>query len=243
MPRHLFEWTRRLATGLPSSCALCGIAGRDNLCEPCHARYFNRRPGRCTQCALPFGDTQTATAVCGECLQNARRFDATIVAADYAAPIDHLVLALKFGGQLALAPLLGRMLGDAMRRERVGDMPALLIPVPLGELRLAERGFNQSLEIAKALSRVIDVPVAANLLVRMRDTEMQSMLPPDERHNNVRHAFVVPSGGRARLQGRHVAVVDDVLTTGETLNEIAATLKRHGAGRVTNLVFARTPPK
>jgi ComF family protein len=245
MPRHFFEWTRRLAAGLPSSCALCGIAGQENLCAPCHQRYFSSQPQRCAQCGLPVGSEESAAAICGECLQHGRHFDATVVAADYAAPTDHLVLALKFGGQLALAPLLGHMLRDAMLRDatRSGSMPALLIPVPLGEQRLAERGFNQALEIAKALAHAIAVPLAVRLLERTRDTQMQSMLPPGERHSNVRDAFAVAADGAELVRGRHVAVVDDVMTTGETLNEIAATLKRHGAARVTNLVFARTPPK
>ena len=219
------------------------MADRDSLCASCHRRYFSRQPARCAQCGLPLGEAEAGGARCGECLRNDRRFDATIVAADYAAPADHLVLALKFGGQLALAPLLGRLLRDAMLRRRGDALPALLIPVPLGAQRLAERGFNQAHEIAKALAQAIAVPLAPKLLERARDTQMQAMLALDERHANVRHAFAVAAGGADILRGRHVAVVDDVMTTGETLNEIAATLKRHGAARVTNLVFARTPPR
>ncbi|HTH45727.1 MAG TPA: phosphoribosyltransferase family protein [Oxalicibacterium sp.] len=243
MPLHLFEWTRHLAAGLPSSCALCGTAGKDNLCVPCHTRYFSRHPRRCAQCGLPLDDATDAALRCGECLQATRSFDATVVAADYAPPVDHLVLALKFGGQLALAPLLGRMLRDAMLRQRSAALPSLLTVVPLGEQRLAERGFNQALEIAKSLAQAVAAPLAPQLLERTRDTQMQSMLPPGERHKNVRHAFVVAAGGADLVRGQHVGVVDDVMTTGETLNDIAATLKRHGAARVTNLVFARTPPK
>jgi ComF family protein len=243
MTSHFFEWTRALAASLPTSCALCGIASKDNLCAPCRGRYFSKRPRRCAQCGLPCGNAEVATAICGECLQQSRRFDASIVVADYAAPVDHLVLALKFGGQLPLATLLGRMLGEAVLRESSGSLPSVLIPVPLGERRLAERGFNQALEIARVVSQRIGVPVSSDLLLRVRDTEMQSMLPPDERHRNVRHAFAVPAHALDRLRGLHIGVVDDVSTTCETLNEIAATLKRHGAARVTNLVFARTPPK
>lgn len=243
MPPHFFEWTRRLAAKLPSSCALCGIAGPDNLCGPCRQRYFSHELPRCVQCGLPLGDIAHGVERCGECLQNDRSFDATVVVADYAAPVDHLVLALKFGGQLALASLFGRLLRDAMLDRRGGTLPDMLIPVPLGAQRLAERGFNQAHEIAKALAQAIAVPLAARLLERARDTQTQSALPLSERHRNVRNAFAVNAGGADMLRGRHVALVDDVMTTGETLNEIAATLKRYGAARVTNLVFARTPPK
>ncbi|HWT72490.1 MAG TPA: phosphoribosyltransferase family protein [Oxalicibacterium sp.] len=176
-------------------------------------------------------------------MQVQRHFDATIVVADYAAPVDQLVLSLKFGARLALAPLLGRMLRDAMLQARGAALPSLLTAVPLGDQRLAERGFNQALEIAKPLAHAIAVPLAPQLLERTRETLMQSMLPPGERHKNVRHAFVVAAGGADLVRGQHIGVVDDVMTTGETLNDIAATLKRHGAARVTNLVFARTPPK
>jgi ComF family protein len=222
---------------------LCGIAGPANLCAPCHRRYFSRERPRCLQCGLPLGDSDPGTDRCGECLQNDRSFDATVVVADYAAPVDHLVLALKFGSQLALAPLFGHLLRDAMLHHRGSALPDMLIPVPLGAARLAERGFNQAQEIAKALARAIAVPLTADLLERTRDTLTQSTLPLNQRQGNVRNAFVVTPGGADILRGKHVAVIDDVMTTGETLNEIAATLKRHGAARVTNLVFARTPPK
>jgi len=245
---RLAEWTRRHAARmpaiLPSSCALCGTAGRDNLCEACRARHFGRQPQRCLQCGLPLaGGAAGAPQRCGACLHAPPHFDATVTATDYAAPADHLVLALKFGGQLALAPLLGHMLRDAMLRQQDGGMPALLTVVPLGERRLAERGFNQALEIAKPLARAIGVPLAPALIERTRDTAMQARLPTDARRRNVRRAFVLAEGDEALVRGRHVAVVDDVLTTGRTLDEIAAVLKRHGAARVTNLVFARTPPR
>lgn len=239
--RHII---RRLPAAIPSSCALCGIPDRATLCDDCNAQFFSRRPYRCAQCASPLAYATTdAPQQCGECLRDPRAFDATIAAADYAAPIDHLVLALKFGNQLALAPLFAQMMLDAVLREPAFAMPALLTVVPLGEKRLAERGFNQALEIARPLSRAMAIPLAPQLLDRTRDTLMQALLPPAERHRNIRNAFVLSADAGELVRGRHVGVIDDVMTTGETLNEIAATLKRYGAARVTNLVFARTPPK
>ncbi|MFC7298560.1 ComF family protein [Herminiimonas aquatilis] len=176
-------------------------------------------------------------------MSNPPAFDATIVASDYTAPVDQLVLALKFGNRLALAPLFARKLRDAILREPAFAMPALLAAVPLSEKRLAERGFNQALEIAKPLARAIAIPLAPQLIERTRDTLMQAMLPTAERHRNIRHAFALPANAIKFVRGQHIGLVDDVLTTGETLNEIAATLKRHGAVRITNLVFARTPYK
>ena len=179
---------------------------------------------------------------CGECLQRRSVFDATVAAADYTAPIDQLVLGLKFGGRLEMAPLMAGMIRDAALRRQELPLPTLLAPVPLGARRLVERGFNQALEIARPLSRSLGVSLAPRLLMRERDTRAQSLLHPDERSLNVRRAFIVSADAIDIVRGAHVGVVDDVMTTGETLNEIAATLKRFGAARVTNFVFARTLP-
>ncbi|RJG04956.1 ComF family protein [Noviherbaspirillum cavernae] len=242
---RLRDWPQRIAASLsmliPGSCALCGEAGSDSLCAGCHAQFFSKRAHRCRQCAsrLPTATADSA-AVCGECLKNPPAFDATIVAADYAPPIDQLVLALKFGNRLALAPLFARMLHNTAMD---AALPTRLTAVPLGSQRLAERGFNQALEIARPLSRALGVKLDAKLVSRLRDTRAQALLHPDERHRNVRRAFIVPDHAIDRVRGQHVGVIDDVITTGETLNEIAATLKRFGATRVTNFVFARTLQK
>ena len=238
----------RLPSALPSSCALCAGAATDGVCSGCRQQFFGKRQARCRQCAiiLPLPDAaETSATVCGDCLQRAPAFDATIVAADYAAPVDQLVLALKFGNQLPLAPLFGHMLRDALllaQAESVA-LPDLLTAVPLGPQRLAQRGFNQALEIARPLSGALGIALVPGLVVRARDTSAQALLHPDERHKNIRNAFVVPGDAIDAVRGRHIGVVDDVLTTGETLNELAATLKRFGAARVTNFVFARTPPR
>lgn len=233
---------QKLPAAIPSSCALCGCDGDQALCTLCEQRFFSHQPARCRQCGLPVRD-QDAELPCAECLQARPAFDATIAAADYVAPVDHLILALKFGNRLAIAPLLARLLHDALLRQPGLLLPELLTVVPLGRRRLAERGFNQSLEIARPLSRTTAIPLAAQLLERTRETAVQAQLPLAQRHRNMRHAFAPVAGTEELISGRHIAVVDDVATTGSTLNEIAAVLKRHGAARVTNLVVARTPPK
>lgn len=229
MLSRIHHWSRHLLAHLPaaipSSCALCGLSDREVICASCHQQFFKQRAPRCAQCAIPL--METSTVLCGECLKQPPAFDATIVAADYAPPVDQLVLALKFGGRLALAPLFARLLRDALLQTRIpgASLPTLMTAVPLGSHRLAERGFNQALEIAKPLARA------------------QALLHPDERHKNIRNVFAVSPQAIDSINGRHIGVVDDVITTGETLNELAATLKRFGASRVTNFVFARTLPK
>jgi ComF family protein len=211
------------------------------LCSPCHGQFFGpaARRARCACCANPLPPGVDGGR-CGSCLRRRPAYDATVVAADYAMPLDQLVLQLKFGQRLALAPLLARLLHAAALDSAGWRPPELLCPVPLGAGRLAERGFNQALEIARPLARLLRVPLAPRLAARRHETRAQSSLPPRERRRNLAQAFSVADA--ALLRGRHVGIVDDVMTSGQTVHELAALFKRHGAARVTNLVFARTPP-
>lgn len=230
----------KLARAIPTSCAMCGSNHEEALCDSCRSRYFSTTPMRCRRCAIPLASHAISVReVCGQCLQNPPAFDATVVASDYAPPVDQLVLALKFGNRLEMASLLARMLHDATVSAGV-EHPSVLTAVPLGTRRLAERGFNQSLEIARPFARSLGVPLDAKLLARQRETRAQALLHPDDRHKNMRDAFLVAGKAIERVRNCHVGVVDDVMTTGETLNEVAATLKRFGASSVTNFVFART---
>jgi ComF family protein len=242
-PLHLWShrWPRALARALlPSTCALCGALGDAVVCPPCHGHYVAPRRPRCPACANPLDAASGGR--CAVCLAAAPRFEATVAAADYASPLDQLVLQLKFGGRLALAPWFALMLRDAVLARPGLALPNLLCPVPLGPRRLVERGFNQALEIARPLAASLGIELGARLALRVQDTAAQSGVAPAQRRQNVRHAFTVAADWVARIDGRHVGVVDDVMTSGHTLNELAATLKRYGAARVTNFVFARTPP-
>lgn len=246
MLTHLRPWPRPawlrlpavLPAVLPACCSLCGARSEQPLCEGCRQQFFKQHRHRCVCCALPL--SASAGNTCGECMVRKPAFDATVAATDYAAPVDQLVLGLKFASRLHLAPMLGRMIADATAAAQLAAMPTMLTAVPLGPRRLTERGFNQALEIAKPLSRVLGIPLDARLVDRLRDTRAQSLLHPDERQKNIRNAFVVEGSAIDRMRDQHIGVVDDVMTTGETLNELAATLKRFGAARVTNFVFART---
>jgi len=222
---------------LPSSCALCGAAGDAAVCRDCELAHVASRP-RCPVCANPAGGLDAALP-CGACLAAPPAFDATVAACDYEAPLDALVLQLKFGAQLALAPWMARILHDAALRAAL-PAPDLLCPVPLGARRLVERGYNQALELARPLGRLLGAECAPRLAQRVIETAAQSGVEPGERQRNVRGAFAVAL--EERVAGRHVGVVDDVMTSGHTLDELARVLKRAGAARVTNFVFARTPP-
>lgn len=236
----LHRWPRALADALlPSCCALCGAVCGKVVCSPCHGDYVVSRR-RCERCANPLDDE--ASALCGGCLADMPAFDATVAAADYATPLDQLVLQLKFGARLALAPMFAQLLRDAVLAQPGFMLPEILCPVPLGPARLVERGFNQALEIARPLASSLGVPLQARLVERVVDTQAQSGVAPGERKRNMRGAFTVAPEMLDLVAGRHIGVVDDVMTSGSTLDELAGTLKQAGAARVSNLVFARTPP-
>lgn len=245
MTNRLRSWTEALLAHLPalipSSCALCAGAAAQALCRPCRAQFFPAPAvHRCDCCALP---SQNGLR-CGACLRDPPAFDATIAAADYIAPVDQLVLQLKFGTRLALAPLFGSTLLDAIvaRGNSAAALPTILAPVPLSAQRLSQRGFNQALEIARPLARSLGIPLFAQLAERVRETRAQAELPLRERQHNVRAAFDLRHQSIDQIPGQHIGIVDDVMTTGATLNELARILKSFGAVRVTNLVFARTLP-
>jgi ComF family protein len=220
--------TSRLFGG---SCFLCRGGAQHVLCDRCNADLPRLPPLLCPRCAL----ASPEGAICGRCLARAPQFDATVAALGYAFPADALVHALKFRGELALAPFLGALLLERLPALREVDC---VIPVPLSRRGLRERGYNQAVEIARPIAAAVRAPLELALCERVRDTAAQSELPWSERERNVRGAFAV----KRPLGGATVAVVDDVMTTGATLDEIAAALKRAGAGRVVNWVLARTAP-
>lgn len=234
---HTLHWPRvtggiadRLFGG---TCYLCRGASQAGLvCAACAADLPRLPKLRCARCALPIpGGT-----ACGRCLGDPPAFDATAAVFDYAFPADVLVQGLKFRSELVLAPYLAAQLateiGVAGTDFRCVD---LVVPVPLHTGRLAERGYNQSMEIARGLAAQLDIALAADVCERVRDTPAQVDLPWKARRENVRGAFSC----RRALDGSAIAVVDDVMTTGATLGEVALTLKKFGASRVVNWVVAR----
>jgi ComF family protein len=211
-------------------CLLCGTrAERDGLCAGCRASLPWLPAPRCPTCAspLPVGLT------CGQCLARAPVVDRVEAALAYAFPVDGLVQALKYRHHLAVAHCLGELLAGVLED---AQRPDLVVPVPLGAQRLAERGFNQSLEIARVTARRLDLRLAAEGCRRVRDTPPQASLVFAERARNVRRAFVCD----VEVHGMRVALVDDVLTTGASLNECARALRKAGAAEVIGWVAART---
>lgn len=213
---------------LPGSCLLCGTDSLDELLCPACATDLPTLPAAlCPHCA----DQTTHGERCGACLREAPHFDRTIALFRYDFPVDRIIHALKYGHQLAVAGWCGRQLAKQLSADRFD----LIVPLPLHPGRLRERGFNQSAEIARLLGNRLNLPVDRSHVLRTRATPPQADLPHKERQRNVRGAFEC----RADFTGRRLLLIDDVMTTGATVNECARVLKLHGAASVTVAVVAR----
>ena len=174
---------------------------------------------------------------CGPCTLHQPPLDRTLAALDYAFPWDGLLQRFKFQQALELRGALVERLLPLIN----DDLPDLLLAVPVSAQRLRERGYNQSQLLARALAKPWRLPCPDDLLLRVRDGAHQARLPLAERAGNVRGVFAVEPRRLVELRGRHVAIVDDVMTSGATLYEIARVLRAAGATRVQAWVIARTP--
>lgn len=226
---------RLLRAVLPPRCLLCGApgaAGRD-LCAGCAGDLTLNTPC-CPRCALPL---ETPAPLCGECLQREPPFTAAWAPFRYGHPLDLLETRFKFGRDLAA----GRLLAELMIERARVDTPVLpdaLVPVPLHRTRLRQRGYNQALELARPIALALDITLRADLLARTKATPAQTGLDANARRRNVRGAFTLAAD--APLPA-HVALLDDVMTTGATLREATQVLIRAGVGRVDVWVLARAP--
>ena len=211
---------------------MCGAeSAGDAVCEACARALPNRPPSACPRCGLPGLDG----GCCAACEREKPAYDATLALYDFVFPVDAMVHALKYRHRLSMASFFGAAL--AARAQDFGAHVDLILPMPLHPRRLAERGFNQAVELARPLARVRGLPLGLAVVSKLRDIPAQAGLDREARLRNPRGAFECD----VSLQGQRVIVVDDVMTTGATLGELARTLKRQGASWVGNLVVARTP--
>ena len=218
-------------------CYLCyqTATGQLALCDACRGELAVI-PNGCRQCGLPISADNQAGR-CGHCLKTDPPYDLTLSAYIYAEPINHLITRMKFSGNLALARLLGLLLRDHIL-PAVTPLPEAILPVPLHDRRLKERGFNQSLELARPLARQLQLPLLTDQVRRRVATPSQTGLSKQQRRANLRRAFEVV----AELPYEHIAIVDDVITTGETVVALAGCLKKSGVKRVDCWSVARALP-
>lgn len=230
----IYRWLNNIQCLLiPPVCVLCGgrgDAGQD-LCAPCR-RNLPLLTNCCVRCAEPMPGPQR-DALCGRCQVKPPAFERCQALFCYEFPVDYLLRRLKFDGRLEMARILGGLMAEHLA-EVLEDRPDCIIPVPLHRQRQRERGFNQSLELARPIARRLRVPLGVTACTRVQQTAMQTGLSRKARRKNVRGAFAV----RGHLPG-HVVIVDDVMTTGSTAHELARVILRAGADRVDVWVCAR----
>jgi len=229
-------WATALDHLLPPRCVLCGgPCGAICICSGCRADLPWLGHG-CRRCGLPLGSARDG--ICGACIQRPPPYTRTVCPLRYDFPADRLVQAFKFKRQLAAGRVLSHLLCETFV-QLDAKLPDMLIPVPLHRWRMFRRGFNQAFEMAAYAGRVFQTQVLASALRRRRNTPAQSGLSRGQRRRNLHRAF---DWGGGVKPGRHVALIDDVMTTGATLTECARVLKRAGARRVDVWVAARAVP-
>ena len=219
---------------LPPTCILCGGAGIDSqdICLGCF-NDLTRNMYCCYRCAESFETVNITPQLCGHCINQSPAFDETYAPFIHQGIIRHLIATLKFNRQYKNARLLGSLLVNHLKK--TAEPPELIIPVPLHKLRYQERSFNQTIEIAKTVSRQLNIPIDTKSCIRYRNTPHQIDLPAKQRHKNIKNAFKIIKP----IKAQHIAILDDVMTTGSTVNELARVLKKAGVARVDIWVCAR----
>lgn len=219
---------RQLSLAQP--CVLCGSMSHDGLwCRDCALALPYLPAPLCEMCALPIPNGK----LCGHCLAQPAQFSHSTAVYAYTFPINKLIQNLKYGNQLALADMLAQQLLRKIDRK---NLPDTIIPMPLHPNKLRQRGYNQAMLLAKRLAAELHVELLGHACERVRDTASQSTLPFKERGKNMRNAFVC----NVDLSGKKIALVDDVMTSGASLNALAAAVQKRGANDVQTWVIART---
>lgn len=220
----------------PERCLLCAAstASAAPICDDCLAG-LPRNDSACSRCALPL-PTAAGHSLCGHCQKHPPRFDRAIAPFQYLSPLDHLLGRFKHGGSLTHGRLLAHLLSEAIEQLK-SSRPEIILPTPIHPIRLRERGFSQTLELARHLSNKIRIPWNDWLLIKQRHTPAQQGLDRRARRGNVRGSFHCATA----LPWRHVALLDDVITTGTTADEMTRVLKRAGVEEVSIWAVARTP--
>ena len=236
MLRSLTGRFLRLPAMGPRQCPLCHQWCNEPLCSACRSRFAARVP-RCPLCALRL---PADGAACPHCSRHPLPFQRSVCAGDYGFPWDRLITRLKFHGEVTeAAPLASALAGAVREAGAFGDV--LVLPVPLSRARLAERGLNQSWEIGRRVARELGLAAQADALLRLRDTPHQVGLARAQRLQNLQGALCVEPARQRVIEGRAIALVDDVMTTGATAAACAEVLLRAGATSVRAWVVARTP--
>lgn len=237
MKRQLSKYLSKIATLLyQQSCILCqqGASSNIALCPLCE-KLLSQNLNSCIQCGLTLINSDKC--YCGQCLTQPPYFDELISLANYQMPIDYLITQFKFQRKLAFGHTLGQLL--IKKISLLQHKPESIIPIPLHPKRLRQRGYNQAAILAHTISKRLNLPINLNNVRRIIDTKPQADLLAKDRKRNVKHAFQITNP----IQHKHIALVDDIVTTGNTINELSRVFKKAGVKRITVWCLARTQLK
>ncbi|MDR3477182.1 MAG: ComF family protein [Gammaproteobacteria bacterium] len=230
---RLYEWF------FPRTCILCHYPSKaaEDLCEPCFLSLPILHES-CIQCAKNLPHTSLTDLVCGKCQHSPPPFDRTYALFTYQSPITKLIMELKFHERLVNAKVLGDLLAKTIQHQWYTHqtLPEIILPIPLHNKRLKKRGFNQALEIARPIGKRLHIPIDTQGCLRTKHTEAQAQLALKKRTHNIKNAFYI----RGDYTNRHVAILDDVTTTGHTISEFSKALKKAGARRIDVWCCAKT---
>ncbi|MCD6055403.1 MAG: hypothetical protein K0R12_365 [Gammaproteobacteria bacterium] len=225
----------------PQQCAVCGLKTQspDRLCNRC-LEVLPYLKSACYQCANPLPELRDSI-LCGKCLKDPPLFSQTIACLFYEIPVTEWIYQLKFQHHLLYAAILSDLLLKKLKQLYIdkNTLPECIIPIPLHAKRTRERGYNQAVELAKPIAKAFKLPLIKHSIKRQRSTKPQMELAQKERIINVKNAFVCPKP----LPYRHVAILDDVMTTGSTANAFAKILRENGVEKITVWCGARTTLK
>lgn len=252
------EFAQKLLSNLfPSRCILChqvvsgqavnghAVNGPVDICPDCF-KALPHNDSCCKRCALPLAEDVSNPVLCGRCIQKTPAFDYAYSPFRYEDDIINLVHQLKFSEKITYARVFSEILLAILQEKLlltqeqiINNRPDCLLPVALHNTRLRQRGFNQSIEIARVISRKLEIPIEYDAIIRQRSTSFQTGLNARQRQKNIKGAFSLVGG----IREKHVLIIDDVMTTGATVNELARILKKNNVARVGVLSIARAPLK
>jgi ComF family protein len=212
------------------SCFFCLMKTKETWCKDCEYDFI-REVSRCFLCARKIFHGR----VCGKCLNHAPFYSSTEVLFNYEYPANELIKTFKFNKRPELAKVFAQLLINKLKEGNI-LFPDVIVPVPLHKKRQRSRGYNQSLEIAKVISKQLGINLNSSLCSRIKNTDPQSSLPMKRRHKNVKNAFSIIENQTPK----HIVIIDDVITTGSTINELARLFRKAGCERIDVWAIGRT---
>lgn len=223
----------------PKTCLLCNRASKNkqDFCKKCY-QDLPWIEFACPKCGQPL---ETNNQLCKECLKNPPIFEQTIALFHYKEPINHFITGLKFNNKLIYSRILGELMAEKISKHyQQTNLPEIIIPVPLHNQRLRQRGYNQAIELARPIAKILALPIDIKSCKRIKNTGTQSSIPAKQRAKNIKKAFTIKNKPAAK----HVAIIDDVITTGNTIKELSSVLHKSGVQTIdiwccakTNLIF------